>query len=265
MPAMGWFRKQPLPKVSFTEDAPLGLMDLHSHVLFGLDDGARSIEESDAMLSGLASLGFVKVAATPHFDNQRAVPNVDTQLAVIAEISARRGGELPEVITGAECIFDDGFLALEAAHRVPRLGLGRTYLVELGFLPGSAPIGIENLLFKLQIEGCVLLAAHPERIPDLQRDRSRAAKIRSAGMLFQLDVMSLVGKYGRIAEHTAFDMLEGGMIDLVSTDLHRADDLRLLEKGMTALQRWDAGEFVRLFSTNPALILNGEDVVGGDE
>jgi tyrosine-protein phosphatase YwqE len=157
------------------------------------------------------------------------------------------------------------FLAAEAENRVPRIGGGRTYLVELGFFPGSVPMGIENLLFKLRIQGLVLLAAHPERVTDHQRDRDRAAKIRTAGMLFQLDVMSLVGKYGRLAERFAFDMLENGMIDLASTDIHRADDLKLLEKGMTALHRWDAGEFIRLFSTNPSAVLDGREIPEDDE
>jgi tyrosine-protein phosphatase YwqE len=75
-----------------------------------------------------------------------------------------------------------------------------------------------------------------------------------------------VGKYGRKAEKTAFAMLENGMVDLACTDIHRAEDLPLLEKGLGALWAWDQTAFVQLFSVNPSLVLEGKaDLVGVDE
>ena len=152
------------------------------------------------------------------------------------------------------------------AGRIPTVGAGPAYLVELGFVPGSVPPGIEQFLFRQRVEGRVLIAAHPERTPDLQRDPGRAESLRRAGLLFQTDVMALVGRYGREATRTATALLELGAVDIIATDIHRPDDLSLVAEALDLFWDRDPSEFVRLLSTNPQLVLKGrgEEIRGED-
>jgi protein-tyrosine phosphatase len=234
-----------------------GLVDLHSHVLFGVDDGARTVDESSALLEGLLGLGFESVVATPHFDNCHLSPDVESQRRIISAIDEKRQGRGPALTTGAECVFDAAFIVQEKAGCIPKIGTADVYLVEFGFYPGGVPIGVEDILLRLAAEGRTFMLAHPERLSDLQTSRGRIETLIRAGMLMQLDVMSIVGRYGRNAERVARDMLKSSLYTVAATDIHREDDLEGVQEALAALHDIDENSFVRLFSTNPGLILQG--------
>ena len=254
---MSWFRSKPKFPESFGSYAPNGLFDLHSHVLWGLDDGASDIDESVDMLDKLKRLGFVKVASTPHFNNLEETPSCEQQQTLITSLESKRGHDRPDICVGAEIIFDDIFLNKEKDGVVPGICGRPIYLVEFGFLPNSVPLGAEDLSFRFHLKDKQLILAHPERIPDLQRDAGKVEALHRSGMLFQLDVMSLAGKYGRTARQTAVRMLESGVIDVAATDLHHARDIDTLEAAISALLDMDEKLFERLFSTTPSLIYEG--------
>jgi protein-tyrosine phosphatase len=235
----------------------LDFFDLHSHVLPGLDDGASDFDESIAMLDGLAALGCKCVASTPHFDIAALSPDKSEQENLIAEISSRRQGRPPRVITGAEVIFGDLFLIEEEKGNVPRIGESRLYVVEFHFNQGSVPSNAEDGFFRFQVKGGALILAHPERIPDLQKDSARMRAMRNAGAFLQVDLLSLSGKYGDLAKKTALDLIEEGAVDIVSSDLHSADDLEGLGRALDQLAKWNLSDLVRLASTNPKLLLAG--------
>jgi protein-tyrosine phosphatase len=254
---MPWPFKRPKQFPVFSEVFKEGLVDLHSHVLPGMDDGATDISESIAMLDGLAALGYTCVASTPHFDSATLSPDKDAQENLIGEISSKRQGRPPRVITGAEAIFDGLFVAEEEKGNIPRIGMTRLYLVEFHFNHGSVPIGTEEAVFRFQVKGGVLILAHPERIPDLQSDVVRMRAIQSAGALLQVDLMSVAGKYGDLAREIALDLIEEGVADLVSSDLHCASDLEALDGSLDQLAKWNRDELARLASANPRLLLEG--------
>ena len=260
-----WFRNKPKSLTTLKAHAPHGLFDLHSHVMPGVDDGARDFEEADAMLDALCTIGFEKVACTPHFDCIKGEPSVAVQSGRIARLRERRGDRKPKVTSGAESVFDDFFVRREASGGVPGIDGQSIYLVELGFLPGSVTEGMTERVFRLQAEDKQLLLAHPERVPDIQRNPENAERLRRLGMLMQLDVMSLIGRYGRTAKETALLLLEKGLIDLAATDLHRLDDTGMLISALFALLEWDDAAFERLVSVNPSLVFEGRmEEVGRD-
>jgi protein-tyrosine phosphatase len=233
------------------------MVDIHSHVLPGVDDGARDWDDAEAMLDGLAALGFTRVAATPHFDNRALSPPLETIGELADGLRARRGERTPEILTGAEVPFDDLFLAKESAGAIPTLGGARTYLVELGFAPGSAPRGIEERFFRFTVQGGTLILAHPERCPDLQKDLARVEGLAHSGTLMQVDLTALGGKHGREARKVALELLERGLADIVASDLHATADLPLVSSALGELASWDSQELVRLASTNPGRVLAG--------
>ncbi len=242
---------------SFRDIAPEGLYDLHSHLLPGLDDGAADLEESHVMLRRFKELGYVTVVATPHFDNSSLMPSVSIQKELITQLSSIREDTVPELLTGAEIIFDDVFFENEKQRNLPQIGKGRVYLIEFSFSPGTIPLHVEDFAFRFRVKGGTLILSHPERFSDFQRDPERLALLSRAGVLLQIDLMSLAGKYGRKAKRMASTLLEEGKADLVSSDLHHPGELRGLGESLRELAELGEEEFVRLTSLNPRLILEG--------
>jgi protein-tyrosine phosphatase len=260
---MPWLGKTSAPRSSFSEYAPSGLCDLHAHVLPGIDDGARSVDESVVMLRGLSRLGFVLVVSTPHVRFDLPAPDVARQRALISSIVKRwdakaPGSAPPRIETGAETLFDDRFLDAEAAGRIPSVGPAGTYLVELGFAMGTVPVRVEEVAFRFQVAGKQLMLAHPERSFDLRKRPERLTTLHRGGVLLQLDLMSLIGRHGRGARETALRLLAERRYDLAATDIHREADLGDVERALRALVSRDAAEFERLLSTNPRRVLAGE-------
>jgi tyrosine-protein phosphatase YwqE len=254
---MPWPFKRSKQGPSFAECAADGLYDTHGHFLPGCDDGARNMDETVTMLDGLASLGYVRVTATTHFSTDSMIPDLKTQTALIEEISHKRGGAKPEVLTGAEILFDNVFVSREEEGKLPRIGTGRTYLVEFGFHLGGLPPGIEEMVFRIQARGITLVLAHPERYIEFYRDPARLETLHQAGMLLQMDLLSLAGEHGPEIEKLAESFLAKGIIDLAASDLHRPNQLESLEKALEKLVGWDKDEFVRLASVNPRYVLEG--------
>jgi protein-tyrosine phosphatase len=247
----------------FAGAASSGLVDLHNHVLFGVDDGAHSVAESVAMLEGLARLGYTDVAVSPHFDADSGEPRIHRQLEIISAIDAAQADiVLPRLYPGAEILLDERFFdPVHDSMWPPIGGKGSSYLVELGMYPGAVPVRLEEHVFRLCARGLTLVLAHPERMADMQRDRERLQGLRSAGMLLQLDAMALVGRYGRKAQDFASLVIEDDGYDLVASDIHKPDDIALLERALLHLSDNYRDSFERLTSLAPRLVLEGR----GDE
>ncbi len=254
---MGWIKRKPPSPRSFLDICPEGLWDVHAHLLPGVDDGPLHLDESIAMVDGLASLGYVAATATPHFHSRHLEPTRATVQQLIHELTTRRADRPPRILTGAEILLDDVFLTEERQGHLPALGTGPVYLVELGFAPGSVPPSLVDILFKFQVGGGNLMLAHPERTPDLQRDVSVFERIYNTGTLLQIDAMSLVGHYGAQAEKTALHLIEEGLADVVGSDLHSSRDLQELARALDRLADWHSDRFVQLVHTNPKHILEG--------
>lgn len=258
---MGWFSKKKKPKAAFEELCDLGLWDFHNHVLFGVDDGAQDIKQSRAMLKGLRDLGYRHLAVSPHFETDTGEPSVETQERIIEKITTELGGELQGLglSTGAEVIFDDTFVSRWEDGFFPCIGDARgTYLVEFGFGAGRVPQKFEYAAFRMAIKGVKLVLAHPERFADFQKDPGLVRAARGAGMLFQLDVMALVGRYGAEAKRLAYSLLEEGQYEFACSDIHRPDNLQTLEEALNALADWDWDAAARLVSHNPRRLIEGD-------
>ncbi len=200
----------------------MSLVDLHTHILPGLDDGATDNAMSLRMAERAAADGVTVMAATPHaFDGcgrsarrlavQRRVASLQAMLDA-AGIGLR-------LQAGAEILLCRGVarrvLAGEAATLDPQ---GRYLLVELP--PLAQPEGIFDELFQLTLAGITPVLAHPERHPLLQRDPWRVAALCRMGCLVQLTAMSVTGEFGEPAMSCAHTLLRDGMAHLIASDAH---------------------------------------------
>jgi len=214
------------------------VLDLHNHVLFGLDDGCRTLEESEALCAAAKAAGHVGFVATPHiragmFDNQP-----DGIRRRRDEVRATVEAAGLELFLGAEYYFDAELLPAAQAKRL--LTLGETSRYVLTELPASRlPLRFDEVLYEVRVAGYVPVIAHPERCAGVQADLDGAlAALAEVGALLQLDLGSLVGRYGRAAKKAAEKLVKQGAYHVAAGDLHRPGDVaEIIAPALAALSK----------------------------
>ncbi len=213
--------------------------DFHSHLMPGVDDGSRSPVETVAMAHGLVEIGVKRVTLTPHqfrLGNSFSVAELRRRTEEVAKLLEGAGVPL-EVRCGAEHYYGEELLDAVGGRGelVPfdRDGLSHL-LVEL---PLNQPaVGVRRFGEALVRRGLKPVLAHPERTAGLSRDHDRARGWREAGWLFQLNLLSLVGRHGPEAEEVSKAFLGEGLYDMAGSDLHRPSDLRYLRAAHDAFR-----------------------------
>jgi protein-tyrosine phosphatase len=234
------------------------MIDLHSHVLAGIDDGPATIEGSLALARAAAAAGTRVLVATPHVSWN--YPNhADTIAALVEELNALliAQGIALEIRAGAEIAMTR--LVDIAPAELPRLCLGGSpwLLIEPPFTP--AVTGLDSILLDLQRQGHQILLAHPERCQAFHRDPQMLSSLVRAGVLTSITAGSLVGRFGGEVRHFALSLVRDGLIHNVASDAH--DPLRrppgtaaeLHQAGLEPLADW-------LTEQVPAAILSGEEI-----
>jgi protein-tyrosine phosphatase len=196
------------------------VIDLHCHVLPGIDDGPPSLEDALALARAAAEAGTKTIVATPHVswdwpenDAARIAAAVD---AVNTELLAQ-GIDL-EVRPGAEVAMTRAADLTEEELRALHLGGGPYLLVECPHSPAAS--GFEGLLSALAHAGHGIVLAHPERCPAFHRDRTTLERLVGNGMLSSITAGSLSGRFGRQVRTFAHEMLRDGLVHNVASDAH---------------------------------------------
>jgi protein-tyrosine phosphatase len=234
------------------------VIDLHSHVLPGIDDGPRTIEGSLELARAAVAAGTRTLVATPHVSWH--YPNdADTIARAVTELRERLAAEeiALELLPGAE-IAVTRLPELDSAERSRlRLGGGPWLLVEPPFTPVAT--GLERILLDLQDSGSRVLLAHPERSPAIQRDPRMLASLVRAGVLTSLTAGSLVGHFGEKVRRFALQLVHEELVHNVAADshdaVHRPPSIaaELERAGLEPLAEW-------LTVSVPAAILAGTEI-----
>ena len=199
------------------------MVDLHCHLLPGIDDGPETLAEALAMARLAAAEGIVRSVVTPHlhvgrWDNDRA--RIEAVTAAYREALAAAGIAL-EIGYAAEVRADYAILPLIEEGRVPFLGsLGAHQVMLLEFPHGNVPVGSEKLVDWLLAHGVRPMIAHPERNKDIMRDAARLAPFASAGCLVQVTADALHGGFGERSRELAIEFLERGWVSVIASDAH---------------------------------------------
>lgn len=221
------FFKKKIPLTDFFTD---GFVDIHSHLLPGIDDGAKDMDTSIALLLKMASYGIKNFITTPHvlgsvYPNSSEV--IRQQLAAVKKELEKREIKDISIQAAAEYMLDGEFSALLDQKDI--LVLKDNYiLVEMSYF--SAPINLYELLFKIQLKGYKPVLAHPERYNFYHTDFKSYYKLKQAGCLFQLNLLSLTDQYGKGVQKTSEKLLKENLYDFVGTDTHHQNHLELLPK-----------------------------------
>jgi protein-tyrosine phosphatase len=238
--------------------AHASMIDLHCHMLAGIDDGPATIEASLELARSALEVGIGTVVATPHV-NARTPNDAATIARLVRELNERlaaAGLEL-EVLPGAEiAITQLGEIEPRELERLT-LGGGRWLLVEPPFAL-VAP-GLREMVVKLVRDGHGVVLAHPERCPALHRDHSVVRELVEAGVLMSITAGSLVGRFGGEVRRYALELAREQLIHNVTSDAHdsvkRPPGLaeELQQAGLGALREW-------LTEAVPGAILAGEPI-----
>lgn len=234
----------------------MGFVDLHSHVLSGLDDGAPEQTSSLAMLDALATLGVTEQCVTPHQKASQYLPDWDRVETTFDALVSLRKPHHPTLRLGAENMWDDVFCQRAADNKIPGYRGTVAFLVEIP--PSLMPPRMAERLFEFTRAGRVPVLAHPERYEDLWGDEELVRSLRRV-CAFTIDLPAVAGFHGRREAKMARNLLEKGLAAAVATDAHQVGDVQQAAAGLAWIEKkLGHATVVRLFDHAPRAILAGE-------
>ncbi len=222
---MFFFKKK---EISLQGFFPEGFVDIHSHLLPGIDDGAKDIEDSISLIVKMYSYGIKNFITTPHVLGD-VYPNstelIQRKLQEVRNELAQRGIQDISITAAAEYMMDEQFM--QRLKNDDILTLKDTYiLVEMSYF--NAPYNLYDVLYEIQLKGYKPVLAHPERYSFYHNDFNEYYKLKKAGCVFQLNLLSLTEQYGKGVQKTAQKLLKENLYDFVGTDTHHHNHLKLL-------------------------------------
>jgi protein-tyrosine phosphatase len=241
------------------------MIDLHCHLLPGVDDGAKTIEDSVAMARMAAAAGTKTIVATPHMLHpQFHVPGPVAQKKVEEVRAALAAAFVPvEVVLAGEIHWAvDIPERLASGELLPLCTKRRYILFELPY--SHVPHAFREVCWQFHLAGIYPVLAHPERIVELQEHPERIEPFHDAGILVQVTAMSLTGDFGRKAKKTAERWLEQGVVDVLASDGHSCARRPPTMDVAAKLVRKVGGPTAEDWVTRevPRRILAGEPVLG---
>ena len=203
-------------------------IDMHSHLLPGIDDGSPDVAQSISLISKLNELGIDQFICTPHIFKE-LYPNTAETINSALEITKtalQKANLAISISAAAEYMLDENFHISDSMMSLPN----RHILVEMSYL-NETP-NIEQMIFNLQIKGYTVILAHPERYNFYHNAYERLHRYHDMGVLLQLNLLSITGYYGKEVKKVADYLIEHKMYDLAGTDLHHEKHLRALSNAV---------------------------------
>jgi protein-tyrosine phosphatase len=207
-------------------------VDIHSHLLPGIDDGAQTLEESEKIILRFIEFGFTKLITSPHIHELYK----NTHETIIGKLHALRAylkeKEIEiQIETVAEYSLDE-WLIQQVNEQKPLLTFYKKYLLfETNFF--AEPLSLNDFIFKVSSQGYTPVLAHPERYFYLLNNTKRIEDLLARGVLFQINTTSLAGFYGPPVEKLAKFLIDQKFVHMVGSDCHTMLQAEFLQKAMT--------------------------------
>lgn len=240
------------------------MIDIHCHILPGVDDGAKTLEESLEMCRMAAADGIQTIVASPH--QQDGVYNTAAetilQKAELLRRAVKQAAIPLTILPGADVYIDVNTAESIANGSVMTINqTGRYFLME--FPSHTLPANIDKLIFNLLLKNITPVLTHPERIGEVQQHPGQVYELVSLGVLSQITAMSLTGGFGRHAQKCAKTLVEHNLAHIIATDAHSvASRPPILSKGVEVAARIVGKEQAQaMVTTIPRQIISGEPVV----
>lgn len=233
------------------------MIDIHSHVIFGVDDGPESMEESLKMLYEAEEIGIKTIIATPHLDSD--FPDSKKPFEHLKKLIDHAGDCEIKLKLGFETMLSPILPAIVRQRNFLTLNNSGFLLVEFPF--SGVPAYSHEVMYRLQLENITPVIAHPERNRSFIRKPGLLSEFRERGCLLQIDSASIIGYFGERTKHFSKKLLSMDMADFISSDAHSPGhytDWHL--KAYRKVVDWTGEENAeKLFGKNAEFILNKEE------
>lgn len=238
------------------------MIDIHSHILPSIDDGSRSVDETFNLLKEAHEAGFTTIVSTSHYFLGHYEAEEEVRKSYIDAISEK----LPEVIpnlqicVGSEIYVTNEIVSLIEEHKASTINSTNYVLFELPF--EHQETNLKDIIYKLLGHNYIPIIAHPERYKYVQKDPNILQDLIEIGVLFQSNLASIIGWYGKEPKKTVKQLLENNFIHFLASDVHRQETIypqipAILNELKEILSEEKIEE---LTTTNPSLMLSGEKI-----
>lgn len=239
------------------------MLDIHSHLLFDLDDGAIDIQESVNIIKMAKSIGFEGMIATPHYKQNEYCQTPDNIIKRIDAIKFRLKQEDIKfnIYIGNEIYIFPEMCEFIQNGDIAKLNNSRYILVET---PRQEKVlYLEDILFKIRNRGYVPILAHPERYEYIQKDIKYAKKLVQSGVLLQINAGSLIEMHGKKAKSTAKKLLKNSLVSFVATDCHRVGKMYFEYENILKKIKKIVGEerYNKIIFDNPRRVRDNLEIV----
>ncbi len=230
------------------------MIDIHSHLLFGIDDGSRSIEESIYIINKLSKIGYTDIILTPHFINGSSyMSSRENNLELLKKLKVGLiKYKVPvNLYLGNEIYIDSEIIDLFKKGIISSLNNSKYLLIELP-MSGENEIYYDVFLDLINM-GYKVILAHPERYISFQKDFNKVYELKELGVLFQCNVGSILGDYGSNAKKTIKRLLKEHLISFMGTDIHHnKKDYMFVENAKKKFRKYLTDKEIEdIFENNP--------------
>jgi len=206
--------------------------DMHSHILPGIDDGAKNIDQSIKLIEGLQEIGFSQLLCTPHVMSdfyRNSTETINKKLDIVRNEIDKRNIKI-NIDASAEYYFDEELIKRLRDKDILSFGKENYLLFEFSYF--NEHQSIFEIITDIIQAGYTPILAHPERYPYYVMNLEKFDHIKSMGVKFQINLLSLAGNYGDTAIYGANYLIDKNFVDFIGTDLHKYAQLEHLKKAL---------------------------------
>lgn len=238
------------------------MIDVHSHIVFDVDDGARTIEDTIQMLKEAKNAGFTGVILTPHYMEtyyEVETEEIQEKIQYIKDELQKRNIDI-DIYHGNEIYVTSDINGLIEQKQATTLNQTRYLLFELPM--NTETLNLTEVVYEILESRKIPVIAHPERYDWVQKDPNRLLPLIEDGVLFQSNYGSIIGQYGKTCKETVKKLLEHNMIHFLGSDVHRPNHIYLkIEEASEKIIQWIGEErYIELSKENPKKIIQDEDI-----
>ena len=239
-------------------------IDIHSHILYGIDDGSKSIEESINIIKEHIKMGFTDIMVTPHYieNSKYETNNIDKEniLKTLKQELKKQNINI-NLYLGNEVFVNNNLEELLKKKEIATINNSKYLLIE--FPMNEKPKDINNIIYELKIKGIIPIIAHPERYDYVKKNPNLVLEWIEEGALLQSNYGSIIGVYGSGPQKTIKKLLKKDLIEFLATDIHypnnkiylNMDKIRKKLKKLITEER-----FIELTNTNPKKIIENKEI-----
>lgn len=236
------------------------MIDFHSHILPGIDDGSRNLEQSIAMVNEAKKAGFTKIISTSHYMENYYECNERDRRQLLKKVQENVQGI--ELILGNEIYITNNIIELLQNGQASSINGTKYVLFEFPLIT-TRPMNDKEVIYRLVENGYIPIIAHPERYPFIQENPDYLFELEEMGALFQSNYGSIIGMYGLKAKKTLKILLKSNLISFFGSDVHRPEQVynkmpKIIKKLKKIISNEEFEEFTEI---NPEKVLKNENII----